>query len=115
MPYELRQWDKQLTVSGAMGGDIDVDPDDNTLQGAGTKNLYEMSITVVNGVPNEDATIDIFKDTNAAANKAVPTFQLSHLKPGGVIELPKGFVCTDKWIVNVTGGTGTVHITARYR
>lgn len=96
----------QVSAKGTVGVNLDVTP---TL---GMKTAYSF---VVNApLAADDATLKIYNDSVAAENLVYDGYMISRDSNGKVI-IPNGATCTTKWIVAVSGGSGTLIAEARYR
>ena len=99
-------WNKQVSTTGSVGADVDVTP------ATSDKRLFEMIINAP--LANDSATLTIYKDATSPASNLLFTGNVANRDADGSIKFPGGEVCTTKWIVTVTGGSGTVYLLARY-
>lgn len=96
-------WKHQVSAAGTVGSNLDVTPTqgDQVLK----------KLTVFAPSANVDATLKIYKDSVSAANTLHDGY-ISDINADGQIIFPYGEVCATKWIVDVTGGSGDLIVTA---
>lgn len=107
VPTKTVSWNNTANGTAAVGSNVVLTPTGTT------KTLYEIIITTV-GAVTDGATLKVYKDSVAAGNILFDGYLLN-LDGNSSILFPDGEECTTSWIVLVTGGTGTVYASARYR
>jgi len=97
---------KSVSAKGTVGTNLDVTP------AASSNNvLYKMILNAP--LATDDATVIIYKDSVAAGN-ILYTGYMADRDVNGAITIPAESTATTKWIVVVTGGSGTLIASAKY-
>ena len=104
-PVAESNWRYQKATTGNVGSEITVTPT------SGDKILTQL---VVNApLASDSATINVYVNSTTSTN-AVFEGWMANRDQNGAIMFPGGAQCTSSWIVEVTGGSGTVYILAKY-
>jgi len=99
-------WDRQVSEKGTVGTNLDVTPVASEMK------LFEMIITAP--LATDGATIIVYKDT-AAAGSIIFDGHMQNRNADGSILFPLGEQVSTKYIVAVSGGSGDLYVSAKYR
>ena len=97
-------WNKQIADAGTVGTSFDV---------VLTDNMVPSEMFVSAALADDDATLVVWKDAEADANKVFDGY-MANRDADGKIVFAESTSSTTKFIVKVTGGSGAVITLTRY-
>ena len=105
MAQSLNKGNYVVLGNGTVGASVTLTPD------KGQKKAFRIIVNAPSATAS--ATLKVYKDSVAAGNLIWDGYMMQR-DADGAVHLPTGSVCTTSWIVLVTGGSGSVYVTAEY-